>query len=428
MIELPELYNAFAASSGVSTDTRKIMDDNIFFALKGENFDGNQYAGKALDNGAKFAVVDDPKVATHKRFLVVPDVLETLQALGRYHRRKLGIPIIGLTGSNGKTTTKELIREVLATKFRVKATQGNLNNHIGVPLTLLSMSKETEIGVVEMGANHPGEIAMLCSIAEPTHGMITNIGKAHLEGFGSYEGVLRAKSELYDHLIKNNGQIFANSEDAVLKNMCKRAKDPKFYNGTDDFYTAQLLTANPFVVYEDESSSKVSTQLLGTYNFKNIAAALCIGKFFGVDAAAANQAIAAYVPQNNRSQLIETGKNKVILDAYNANPISMNAALDTLAVMEHSHKVAILGDMFELGVDEYKEHQAIVDRLSTMEIERAIVCGLAMNKAAEGTEKVNAYTTRKELEEYLEANSLQGSLILVKASRGMGLENLLKHL
>ena len=428
MISTDQLYKKFLESSGVSTDTRKIEPNSIFFALKGENFDANNFAAAALKNGAKYTVVDNAEVVDGDAFLLVNDVLTALQDLATLHRKELGIPIIGLTGSNGKTTTKELIREVLSTKFNVSATEGNFNNHIGVPLTLLSMTKDTELGVVEMGANHIGEIAALCEIAQPTHGLITNIGKAHLEGFGSYEGVIRAKSELYHYLIQHNGVVFINSDDAVLTNMSKRFKDPVFYNKSGDYYQCELISANPYVVYTNDGGSKVETKLIGTYNFKNIAAALCIGKYFNVDEELANSSIAKYIPENNRSQILNTETNQIILDAYNANPISMKAALDTIEVMDHKNKVVILGDMFELGDDSDLEHESIVKMVSEMELAKAIFCGKASAKASENNASINQFETKTELSEYLQNNPIKDALILIKASRGMGLETLIENL
>lgn len=434
MIDKQKLYEKFLDSSGVSTDTRKISPDSIFFALTGENFDGNKFAAQALDKGAKYAVVDNPEVVENNKFLLVEDVLTALQALATYYRHTLNIPIIGLTGSNGKTTTKELIREVLSTKFKVIATEGNLNNHIGVPLTLLRITKETEIGIIEMGANHIGEIAALCDMAQPTHGLITNIGKAHLEGFGNYEGVLRAKSELYNYLIQHNGIVFINSDDEVLTNMSKRIKDPVFYNNTGDYYECQLVSANPYIQLETGAGEHVHTKLIGTYNFKNIATALCVGKYFNIDADAANNAVANYLPQNNRSQIINTATNQIILDAYNANPISMKAALDTLAAMNHDNKVVILGDMFELGDDTAIEHEKIVEYVTQMKVGTTLFCGKAFTRAttnydvtAEGNE-ASYFDTKDELAQYLTSNPLVNALILIKASRGMGLETLVDKL
>ncbi len=428
MIEISDLHKRFLRSTGICTDTRKIESDNLFFALKGDNFDGNQYAAKALDNGACYAVVDSPDVVLDDRFILVNDSLKTLQDLATHHRLSLNIPIFSLTGSNGKTTTKELIREVLATKYKVSATEGNLNNHIGVPLTLLKMTPETEIGVVEMGANHVGEIAALAEIARPDAGLITNIGKAHLEGFGGYEGVLRGKTELYNFIIKAKGQIFINSDDAVLMNMAKRMIEPKFYNNPGDFLECEMIASSPFVKYKSENGTLVETQLIGEYNFKNIAAALCVGKYFEVDLSDANEAIASYIPENNRSQIKITERNKIILDAYNANPNSMHGALDNLAAMEHPKKVAILGDMFELGADEALEHESLMNIAISLNLDQVLVCGKASFKAASDKPGIHAFSDRAKLVEYLNQNPINDALILIKASRGMALEVLIDSL
>ena len=428
MINIQQLYKKFLDTSGVSTDTRKIARNAIFFALTGGNFDGNKFAGEALKAGAKYAVVDNPEVVVNDRYLLVANVLITLQELATLHRQMLGIPIIGLTGSNGKTTTKELIREVLSIKFKVIATEGNLNNHIGVPLTLLRMTKDTGLGIVEMGANHIGEIAALCKIARPTHGLITNIGKAHLEGFGSYEGVLRAKSELYDYLIQHDGVVFINSDDEVLKNMSKRIKEPVFYNNPGDFYECKLESARPYVKFISENGEIVETNLIGTYNFKNIAAALCIGKYFAVNTKAAGQAMANYIPRNNRSQIINTDTNQIILDAYNANPVSMKAALENLAAMDHPHKVVILGDMFELGNDTDTEHERVVELVTQMKLSSVILCGKASAKAALGDDITITFKTKDKLADFLVGKPIQNALILIKGSRGMGLETLVEYL
>jgi UDP-N-acetylmuramoyl-tripeptide--D-alanyl-D-alanine ligase len=422
MNQIESLYKKFIESTGVSTDTRKIIKGNIFFALKGENFDGNQYADQALDAGATLAVIDDKSAVKGPAYFLVEDGLRALQELALYHRQQLKIPIVGLTGSNGKTTTKELIREVLATKYKVFATTGNFNNHIGVPLTLLSIDNSIEIGVIEMGANHIGEIAALCQIARPTHGLITNIGGAHLEGFGGYEGVLRAKSELYDFLISHEGQIFANSDDPVLVNMTKRAKNPLYYNNTVDFLACSFDSADPYVRYINDRGEAVDSNLIGSYNFKNIATALCVGKYFEVDPDAADRAIRSYIPKNNRSQIIKSGSNTIILDAYNANPVSMNAALDNLENMKHDNKVVILGDMFELGEDEATEHRQIAERINAMDLSMCLTAGEASQKAADRLDRIHSFKTRDELMVFVEANFPQDALILIKASRGMGLE------
>lgn len=348
MTSIESLYTVYKQSTGVSTDTRKIEKGNLFFALKGPNFNANSFAAKALDMGASAVVIDEEEfaVAGDARYVLVDDVLVALQQLANHHRKQLDIPFLAITGSNGKTTTKELINAVLAKKYKTYATVGNLNNHIGVPLTLLAMDETTEIGIVEMGANKIGDIAALCEIAEPTHGLITNIGRAHLEGFGGFEGVLRAKTELYQFLISHKGKIFVNSQNQVLANMIKRMDDPITYPSKGDFYHCELVAANPFVTFKLAKGSIHETKMLGGYNFENIATALTVGVFFGVEENIAATAICAYTPGNMRSQLIEKRSNLIVLDAYNANPSSMEQAIRTFGKMTGKpHKMVILGDM-----------------------------------------------------------------------------------
>ncbi|MFN8889446.1 MAG: UDP-N-acetylmuramoyl-tripeptide--D-alanyl-D-alanine ligase, partial [Cyclobacteriaceae bacterium] len=321
-MDIPTLYQFYLESRKVSTDTRQIEKDAIFFALKGPTFNANTFAEEALKKGASYVVVDEEKYATDPRIMVVKDTLLALQELARFHRKQLTIPVIGLTGSNGKTTSKELLNAVLRKKFKTFATKGNLNNHIGVPLTILSIDSSIELAIVEMGANHLGEISLLSSIALPTHGFITNIGKAHIGTFGGFENIIRGKSELYQHLILENGTVFINSQNPILSNMAKRFSNPVMYPAKGDYYACELVEANPFLVVKTEESAIIKTQMIGAYNFENIATALCIGKYFGVEAVKANEGIAEYVAGNMRSQVMTKGTNTIILDAYNANPSS----------------------------------------------------------------------------------------------------------
>jgi len=426
MIE--QIYQIFLESTGICTDTRNISKDNLFIALKGPNFNANKFAKQALDKGAIGAIIDDNSFAIPGKTIYVDDGLATLQELARIHRKKLKIPIIGITGSNGKTTTKELIYTVLNSTFKTYATQGNLNNHIGVPLSILSITKNHEIAVIEMGANHLGEIAMLCSITQPNHGLITNIGKAHTGLFGGFEGVIRAKSELYDFLIKNNGKVFINQNQEILMNMSKRIKESVFYPNVDSFYHCELSGADPFVEFIAENGKPVKTNLIGAYNFDNIATALCIGKYFNVPALKANEAVSNYKPQNNRSQIIQQGTNSIILDAYNANPSSMEKALENLANMNSSNKVVILGDMFELGDDTKTEHAQIGNKLNDLNIQRALFCGESMKYAYEAYGHGNYMKTKDFLIDYLKENKYSNSTILIKASRGMALEDVVQYL
>lgn len=427
-MQTERLYEKFIETGKISTDTRQISEGSIFFALRGDKFNANQFAIQALEKGARYAVVDEPEYANDPRCLLVDDVLTALQDLARHHRKQLSIPVIGLTGSNGKTTSKELLSAVLSKQFIVYATRGNLNNHIGVPLSVLSITPQTEIAVIEMGANHVGEIALLCSIAKPTHGFITNIGKAHIGTFGGFENIIRGKSELYQHLIVNKGTVFINSQNPILANMAKRFSEPYFYSSLGDYYSARLLDAEPFIRFEAENTEVVQTHLLGTYNFENILAALCIGKFFGVSAKAANQAIAGYVPGNMRSQIIKTKSNTIILDAYNANPSSMEAAINNLAAMKTSSKVAILGDMFELEEEAEAEHEKIGELLLKKNFDGVFLCGGLMSTASRVYPQAKYFETKQALLEFLKSNPINDATILIKASRGIGLESVVEHL
>ncbi len=415
------LYQKYLESGKVSTDTRQITPGSVFFALKGPSFDANQFAKEALERGASYAVVDDPRVVLNERFLLVPNSLKALQDLAHHHRDQLKIPVIALTGSNGKTTSKELLNAVLSCKYRTHATQGNLNNHIGVPLTLLSIDRNTEISVIEMGANHLGEIAALCRIANPTHGFITNIGKAHIGTFGGFENIIRGKSELYQHLISMGGTVFINSSNPILANMAKRFRHPVFYPGKEDYYHCELVSAEPFVVVKAEDGAEIRTHLVGAYNFENIASALCIGKFFGVDSRAAQSAIAAYQPGNMRSQVLIKGTNTIILDAYNANPSSMEAAIRNLMSMHGNNKVVILGDMFELEDEAAEEHRRIGALLKGSGI-KAFLFGELMSNAKSTFPEGKFFGNKNDLKVALESSPLRDALILIKGSRGMKME------
>lgn len=421
---IENLYARFLESGAVSTDTRKITPGSVFFALKGERFNANAFAAEALVKGARFAVIDEESFRKDERYIVVDNVLETLQALARYHRDQLKIPVIALTGSNGKTTTKELIYAVLNKKFRTLATKGNLNNHIGVPLTLLSIDASVEIAVVEMGANHVGEIERLCHIANPTHGFITNIGKAHIGTFGGYENIVRGKSELYQHLLENDGVVFVNSANPLLRELSGSFKAPVYYPAPGDFYHCEFIGADPLVRIRAANGEEVQTRIIGGYNFENIACALCLGKYFGVEDHAANTAIAEYAPENMRSQVVKTEHNTVILDAYNANPSSMQAAIESLAGANAAEKVLILGDMFELEGEAEKEHQAVGKLIREKGFTKVYLCGDLFKAALPEVPQAKYFTTKDELAGELKQYPLEGATILVKASRGMGLETL----
>ena len=424
MNQLNIIYDCFKKATGVSTDTRKIEPGQIFFALKGPNFNANKMAKEALEKGASFAVIDDPDYKNDDRCLLVDDVLTTLQKLANHHRRQFNIPVLAITGSNGKTTTKELVQGVLAQKYNTLATSGNLNNHIGVPLTLLRLNETTEMAIVEMGANKIGDIKELTEIAEPTHGIITNIGKAHLEGFGGFEGVLRAKTELFDFLKNQKGTVFINTANPVLSNLTKRFAEPVLYPQKGDFLHVSLINANPVVVYQDENGEQVATQMTGKYNFDNIVTALCIGKYFEVEAEKANQAVSAYQPSNNRSQVIKKGSTTIYLDAYNANPTSMANALENFNELKAEKKVVILGDMYELGSESEAEHVELGKYACKLKFDLIIFIGKHVAASHQACPNSLYFESKEKFEENFTINDLNNSFILIKASRGMALETL----
>ena len=427
-MEIEKLYEKYRESGKVSTDTRNIAPGSVFFALKGDKFNANEFASEAIEKGASYAVVDEMRFQKDERYILVPDSLAALQDLAKYHRAQLNIPVIALTGSNGKTTSKELVNVVLSKKYRTHATKGNLNNHIGVPLTLLSIDSTVEIAVVEMGANHLNEIALLCFIANPTHGFITNIGKAHIGTFGGFENIIKGKTELFDFLLQHNGQAFINSRNEILVTQGKRFKNALYYPQSGDYYHAELLDADPMVVFKAENGEKVKTNLLGSYNFENMAAALCIGKFFGVDPVKANEAIAEYVPSNMRSQVVKKGTNTIILDAYNANPSSMQAAIENIAQMKSDEKVLILGDMFELEDEAAKEHQAIGKLIRDKGLSNVYLCGNLFKSALHEIPNAKYFGKKEDLIQELKQFPISNSTILVKASRGIGLETVVEYL
>lgn len=422
---IQHIYEKFLECGKVSTDTRRIEAGCMFFALKGANFNANEFAGNALEKGAKYAIIDEKAYRKDERFLLVEDVLQTLQAMARHHRRQFNIPVLGINGTNGKTTTKELLHAVLSQKYKTLSTRGNLNNHIGVPLTLLELDQSYEVAVIELGANKIGDITELCHIAEPTHGLTTNIGKAHMEGFGGYEGAIRGESEQYHYLIQTGGTVFINSQNEILSNMAKRFRNPYFYPAPGDYFSCELLSADPFIIYHHEHGQEVQTQLIGTYNFENIASALCIGKFFGVPAEAANQAVSRYKPENKRSQIVSKGSNTIILDAYNANPDSMQAAIRSLESMKATCKAVVLGDMYELGEDSSKEHRMIGELLAQCHFQHIYLCGAMMEEAHHACPKAQYFKDKKALEAHLQSHPLSDTTILLKASRGIALETIM---
>lgn len=421
-MNISEIHTLFLQSTGVCTDTRQLKKGNLYIALKGDNFNGNAFAKAALEKGASAAIIDEENYLTEGSTLV-NNGLQALQELAQYHRSFLNIPIIALTGSNGKTTTKELINAVLSQKYSTVATIGNLNNHIGVPLTLLSMTKETEIGIVEMGANHQGEIASLCEIAQPNFGYITNFGKAHLEGFGGEEGVIKGKSELYAYIQKTKGLVFVNLEDPIQVRLTEEIERFTFGNKEADIST-RLTSANPWVCLSLEDVS-ISSQLIGQYNADNIAAALAMGVYFKLSKAAIKKGIEDYIPTNNRSQIIEKQGHTIILDAYNANPTSMEAALRNLSIQEAENKIAILGDMYEVGPTTDKEHTHIAAHAATLGIDEIHVVGQHFFDNAILENNIRSYASFEAFRESFKASIKKESTILIKGSRGMAMERVL---
>lgn len=430
---IEELYEIYKANPLISTDTRKISKGCIFFALKGANFNGNAFAEQALSLGARYVIIDEKAYQKDAdRYVLVSDVLTALQRLAAFHRAQLDIPVVGITGTNGKTTTKELLFSVLSQKFRTYATHGNLNNHIGVPLTLLSIDKTYEMAVVEMGANHVGEIALLSAIAQPNYGLITNVGRAHLEGFGSFEGIKRAKGELYDYLNTTGGVAFLQADNAYLLEMIaeRNIREIVKYGFSEGLYVSgKLEKVNPFISLSwaaDGHAERhfIETRLTGSYNLENILSAIAVGIRLGVGVEQINQGVAQYHPTNNRSQITKTTNNTIIADFYNANASSMAAALSNMEVIEAAHKTLILGDMFEMGDESASEHRKVIERAESIGAHKTIFVGKAFfEQKAERTSLF--FETTEEASAYLSKNRLSDSTILLKGSRGMGFEKLM---
>ena len=432
-----ELYSLFLQHPLICTDSRNCPADSLFFALKGDNFNANAFAKTALANGCAYAIVDEAEFAIDEKYILVDDVLTTLQQLARYHRQQLGTTVIGITGTNGKTTTKELIAAVLKEKFNTLYTQGNLNNHIGVPLTLLQLKAEHEIAIIEMGANHQGEIKLLAEIACPDLGIITNVGKAHLEGFGSFEGVKKTKAELYDYISANGQLIFINKDNEHLMEMAaksgigdKRREYSLNSEQSNGYIYGQINSCSPFLTMKCSINNSdffdIETKLIGVYNAENVLAAVTIGEFLGVDKLAIKAGLEKYTPQNNRSQLTVTTKNKLVVDAYNANPTSMKAAITNFGQMDVEHKVLILGDMLELGEQSDYEHNQIIALLNQYNFEKVILVGPQFGKTNNQFhcfDNIDAL-----LAELSDKNDINNCYILIKGSRGIKLEKVLSVL
>jgi len=428
-ISIDELYDIYCKRPLVITDSRKVMPGCLFFALKGENFDGNTFARQAVEKGAAYAVSDDQGTDA-ENIIIVEDVLFTLQKLATMHRDHLHIPVIGITGTNGKTTTKELMHNVLSSRYQTHATAGNFNNHIGVPLTILSAPATTEMLIVEMGANHVGEIAKLCRIAKPTHGLITNIGRAHLEGFGGYDGVIKAKSELYNYLLENKGHAFVNGDNPLLMNLSEKIERTTYGVSELPDNKGTIAASDPFLVIKvtiGTNEYEIRTNLIGQYNFENVMAAVSIGSYMKVPAEKIVKAIAEYKPGNSRSQALDTGKNTVIADFYNANPSSMKAAIENFGDMKAVKKMVILGDMFELGNESKAEHKAIVELVEKKQFEKVIFAGPEFMNAATGS-RFTCLMNSTEVYEFLSSEHPLGYTILLKGSRGSRMENVLPAL
>ncbi len=428
------LYKIFLDYSNVCTDSRKIEKGCLFFALKGANFDGNKFAEQAIQQGAAYAIADDKSLSVNEKIIIVDDVLTTLQKLAHHHRKQFDIPVIGITGSNGKTTTKELISSVLESHYPTHYTKGNFNNHIGVPLTLLAMPADTEVAIIEMGANHIGEIDFLCQIAAPTHGLITNVGAAHLEGFGSIEGVKKGKGELYQYLENNRGLAFINKTEEHLQEMAGDNLYKVLYTKSIEpdlnvpIFETKLVAAEPFVEIAYLSkmgiSQSIKSQLIGLYNFNNIMTAVTLGRYFKVPYEKIKQSIENYIPSNNRSQIVQKEGNKFLLDAYNANPTSMAKALESFANYSEKNKIAILGDMLELGAFSTKAHSEIIDLAQKLGIE---ILTVGKEFAKSNRKGVKHFEDTSSLKDWFWKQEFVDVFFLLKGSRGIGLERLLKE-
>ena len=423
------LYKKFLTYGLVSTDSRKITKNSIFFALKGENFDGNKFAQDALDKGALYSVIDDNTIKSRSdKFILVDNSLKALQDLAKMHRNNLSIPVIGLTGSNGKTTTKSLLAECLKSKYVTYSTKGNLNNHIGVPLSILGIKENCEVAVIEMGASAVGDIKQLCNISRPTIAFITNISGAHLEGFKNIEGVIRGKSEIFDFILKNGGKVFINNKDKVLKNFTKRFSDPIEVHGENSFCKIKLLESEPNIIFSDSNNNEYTAKLFGEYNFENIMMAISVSKFLGVEEEVSANIISQYNPQDNRSQKFSFSSNCIVLDAYNANPVSMINAIKSVSKFSNKNKVMILGDMNELGKLMESEHRNIGKFTASLNLDACYFIGNKMKFANEENKSSFWFEKLSDLEAELSKKKFSNTDILVKGSRSLQLENIVEIL
>ena len=425
-MEINSIYQLFLKCRGVSTDSRKLESGSLYISLKGPNFNGNSFAKEALDKGASYAIVDEKEYAINDSYILVDDCLDTLQELATHHRRNSKAKILALTGSNGKTTSKELIYSVLKSKLNTIATTGNLNNHIGVPLTLLSIQAETQIAIVEMGANHLREIEMLCNMAEPDYGYITNFGKAHLEGFINLQGVIKGKSELYTYLMGKSGLIFINNKDPKQIEITNNYSNKFTFGETESNANYSVKTVNPKISMSIEDVT-INTNLFGEYNVENIASAICIGKYFGLSNLEIKKGVESYIPNNNRSQILEKGSNKIILDAYNANPTSMKLTLANFNEMDEKNKIVFVGDMYELGENSHEMHQDIVETIEKMNFDQSYLLGDLFSKT-KFSSKIKAFSTLEDLNNSVKLKEISNATILIKGSRGMQLEKILDFL
>ena len=425
-MDINELYEIYLRHPVICTDSRNIEKGSIFFSLNGANFNGNSFSEKALESGAAFAIIDEEFYKKDDRYILVNNVLETLQKIAAYHRKQLNIPFLGITGTNGKTTTKELILSILNKKYKTAATKGNLNNHIGVPLTILSIKKSDEIAVIEMGANHIGEIAELCEICDPDYGIITNIGKAHLEGFKNIENIVKTKTALYKYIEKKNGKVFVNSENNLLMSLSEKNDRITYGVYNNCYLRGEIVDMSPYInlSWSDKHENLIKTQLFGKYNFENILAAICVGKFFNVDENLISEAISEYKPANFRSQIEFTEKNTLVLDAYNSNPTSLSTSIESFSDISNDIKVVIIGDMLELGENEEKEHLEILNLIHKKSFSRVFLVGKIFTKINNNSDYV-CFKTSEDARNYFLKEKILDSLILIKGSRGIQLEKII---